>query len=48
METLLHHYGYGKPKDTLDLPQFQAMADALAKKNIDEFHPGPTRGASTT
>jgi hypothetical protein len=43
METLLFHYAYGKPKETVDLPQLAGIADALTRKVIHELHPGPTK-----
>lgn len=41
METLLFHYAYGKPKETVDIPQLADMAEALRRKAVDELHPGP-------
>ena len=46
METLLHYYGYGKPKDTFDTPGIADLAAALSRKVVDELHPGPTKSPS--
>lgn len=43
METLLHYYAYGKPKETVDLPGLEAAVAAFQRKCVDEIHPGPTR-----
>lgn len=43
MEPLMFHYAYGKPKDTVDIPGLLNVAEAIARKCVDEIHPGPTR-----
>lgn len=45
METLLHHYAYGKPKETVDLPGIENLAAALSRKVVFDVQPGPTKGA---
>ena len=45
METLLHHYAYGKPAETVDMPQMAQLAEALSKKVVDEIHPGPGKAS---
>ena len=44
METLLHYYAYGKPKETVDMPQLGDLASLLAKKVTLTIVPGPSRG----
>ena len=43
METLIFHYGYGKPKETVDVPQLGDLAAVLAKKIVFDLEPGPTK-----
>jgi hypothetical protein len=45
METLLHYYGYGKPKETVDTPAIADLAATLASKVVFEVHPGPSKVA---
>ena len=43
IESKLLAYAYGEPKQTLDVLGMSEMAAALAKKMVDEFHPGPPK-----
>ena len=45
METLLFHYAYGKPRDTVDTPGLTSAIEALSRKVIHELHPGPSKAA---
>lgn len=42
---LFFEYAYGKPKETVDVPQLSALTEALAKKVVHELHPGPGKTA---
>ena len=44
IEAKLLAYAYGEPTQTIDVPGLTDMAALLARKCIDEFHPGPTKG----
>lgn len=45
METLLFHYAYGKPTETVDTPGIDNLAAALSRKVIFDVQPGPTKAA---
>lgn len=45
METLLFHYAYGKPKETIDTPGLDNLADALSRKIVHNVSPGPSKAA---
>ena len=47
IEAKLLAYAYGEPKQTFDVPQLSEMAALLARKVVDEFHPGPTKTPTT-
>ena len=46
LECKLLAYAYGEPKQTVDIPALTEISEALARKVVHEFHPGPTTGAS--
>ena len=41
MEPIMFYYAYGKPKEVVDTPGLTSAVEALARKAIDELHPGP-------
>ena len=43
VETKLLAYAYGEPKHIVDVLGLGEMAAALARKVVDELHPGPTK-----
>lgn len=47
IEAKLLAYAYGEPAQTVDVPGLTDMAAALARKVVDEFHPGPTKTPTT-
>ena len=40
-------FGKAPDKHTVDIPQLDDVAAALARKVVDEFHPGPTKTPTT-
>ena len=43
IEAKLLAYAYGEPKQTVDVLGLSDLTAALARKVVDELHPGPTK-----